>query len=267
MHIFPCLRLALRHNHVGFATRLLTEHRVDRFAFASACVSYDDPTSLGFVVDAIPGMLLERLAAMSASQMAINCLRLLLENKAPWPPYSLLHPTKENRLDMLELVLQHSRQWCPKVPTLAACLGHTRFLMRIFDAGCPMWTRASDDQEACKMIPGSRIIEKFHLWQRDAETRLDFCLMVSSDLVVSGPVLLYAAQKGAPLTPRMEMRLWVVRLRALALAGCFHRAARLGRGPGPHARKWVAMGQVPPEIVERIATLARISIRAVDLVA
>jgi hypothetical protein len=94
----------------------------------------------------------------------------------------------------------------------------------------------------------------------------DWTLVVSSDLVRSGPVLLFAAQKRAPLTPRMQRMLWEVRRRALALAGCFHRAARLSRGPGPDSRKWDAMGRVPPEIIQQIATLGKISIVARDFV-
>jgi hypothetical protein len=39
-----------------------------------------------------------------------------------------------------------------------------------------------------------------------------------------------------------------------------------GRGPPRHARKLKAMGHVPVEIVERIATLAKLNIVAVDLV-
>ncbi len=82
----------------------------------------------------------------------------------------------------------------------------------------------------------------------------------------SGPVLLYAAQKGARLTPRMQGMLRDVRSQALALADCFHRAARLSRGPGAAAQEWQAMGKGPVEIIQNIATLARISIAAVDLV-
>lgn len=91
-------------------------------------------------------------------------------------------------------------------------------------------------------------------------------MLVSSNLECSGPVLLYATQVGATLTPRMEGMLAEVRRRALALAGCFHRAAHLSRGRGRSASKWRAMGQVPVEIVMCIATLARISIAVVDLV-
>jgi hypothetical protein len=94
----------------------------------------------------------------------------------------------------------------------------------------------------------------------------DWGLVVSSDLVRSGPVLLYAAQKGAPLTPRMRGMLGEVRDRALALAGCFHRAAGLRRAPGVEGRRWKAMGRVPIELIQKIATLARISIVAKDLV-
>ncbi len=89
---------------------------------------------------------------------------------------------------------------------------------------------------------------------------------MSSELVRSSPVLLLAAQKGAPLTPRMEGMLGEVRRRARALAGCFHRATRLSGAPEASARKWDAMGRVPVELVERIATLAKISIVVRDLV-
>jgi hypothetical protein len=94
----------------------------------------------------------------------------------------------------------------------------------------------------------------------------DWSLVVSSDLVRSGPVLLYAAQKGAPLTLGMEWMLGEVRRRALALASCFQRATNLSQEPGPHARKWKAMGKVPVEIIHNIATLAKISIVVFDLV-
>jgi hypothetical protein len=59
----------------------------------------------------------------------------------------------------------------------------------------------------------------------------------------------------------MEVMLWVdvVRLRGRALAGSFHRVACLARGAGAYARKWVAMGWVPVDMVERIAILGRIS--------
>jgi hypothetical protein len=92
-------------------------------------------------------------------------------------------------------------------------------------------------------------------------------LVVSSDLLSSGPVLLFAAEKGAPMTPRMKGMLREVQRRALALSCCFNRAARLGRRRGKAGREWKAMGKVPREIVDCIATLAKISIAATDLVA
>jgi hypothetical protein len=81
--------------------------------------------------------------------------------------------------------------------------------------------------------------------------------VVSSDLVRSGPVLLYAAQKGAPLTLRMQGMLKNVRRRALALAGCFHRAARLSRGRAWRSHKWAAMARVPPEIIQQIGNTGK----------
>jgi hypothetical protein len=98
-----------------------------------------------------------------------------------------------------------------------------------------------------------------HSWE-------DWTLFVSSDLVRSGPVLLYAAQKGIALTPRMEGMLGKVRRRALALAGCFYRASRLSQGTEGGSHEWDAMGRLPIEVIERIATLGKISIVAGDLV-
>ncbi len=261
---FPLLRRSLLNKHVEMARRLVSEQGLDCEEFARYCLAYDDTTSLGFVVHALSGLSLTRLAGSAALRESVKCLHLLLETGALWDPYYLLFPTDRNHLDVLEVVLQHSREWCPKVRTLATCIGRTRFLMRIFEAGCPTWASAVDDEPRGDAGPWG--IPARALWERNGPSRLDWCLLVSSDLVVSGPVLLYAAQKGAPLTPRMEGMLGEVRRRALALAGCFHQAARLARRPGLHARKWAAMGRVPPEIVERIATLARTSIRAVDLV-
>jgi hypothetical protein len=57
-----------------------------------------------------------------------------------------------------------------------------------------------------------------------------------------------------------------VRRRAQALARCFYRAARLGRGHGAAAQKWDSVGRVPVGIVEIIATIARISIGAVEYI-
>jgi hypothetical protein len=94
----------------------------------------------------------------------------------------------------------------------------------------------------------------------------DGTLVLSSDLARSGLVLLYAAQKGAPLTPRMQGMLADVRRRALTVACCFYRASRLGQAPGAHARKFRAMGQVPMEIISRILTMAKLSIVELDLV-
>jgi hypothetical protein len=98
------------------------------------------------------------------------------------------------------------------------------------------------------------------------ESHQENSIVVSSDLVRSGLVLLFAAQKGLPLTPRMVRMLGDVRGRVQTLAGCFHRATRLRRGPGPDARKWDAIGGVPIDIIQRSATMARISIAVVDLI-
>jgi hypothetical protein len=201
------------------------------------------------------------LARISAHGTCAECLRLVLEYGPCWSPESLLSAARDNDLDVLDVVIKYSTEWDPSVPGFAACAGNTRFLMCAFEAGCPVWTSARDGE------PGQNGAPSYY---PHGQTRLagleDWSLVVSSDLAISGPVLLYAAQKGAPLTLRMRKMLREVRGRALALAGCFHRSLALSRAPGVRACKWKAMGQVPVEIVERIATLAKLSIAVRDLV-
>jgi hypothetical protein len=262
------MRVAVHRGNVGFAERMLSETHLNPSSFARDVLCYDDVVSLRFILGAAPGIDLEVICGSSALEKSIKCLRLLLKNGAAWNPYYLPFAARDNRLDILDLVLPLTKEWSPLVPTVAACLGHVRFLMRAFEAGCPVWV-CTNDGEPTEVI-GMYGLPWFYPVGRAKPKRLeklgDWCLLVSSDLVVSGPVLLYAAQKGVPLTPRMLGMLGEVRGRALALAGCFQKASRLGRGPTKRARKWQAMGRVPTDIVERIATLARISIAAVGLV-
>jgi hypothetical protein len=264
----PYMRVALQRGNVEFAERFLLETHLKSSRFARDVVQYDDAVSLSFILRAAPGMDLKVISGFAGMEKSIRCLRFLLKNGATWDPSQLRFAARDNRQDILDLVLPLTKQWSPLVPTVAACLGHVRFLMRVFDAGCPTWTCANDGEPM--KVMGTFGLPWFYPVGRAKPKRLDalggWCLLVSSDLVVSGPVLLYAAQKGAPLTPRMHGMLGEVRGRALALAGCFRKASRPGRGPTKRARKWQAMGRVPTEIVERIATLARISIVALDLV-
>ncbi len=234
--------------------------------FKRFCALRDEAASLSYMLRTAPAPhLLERLCDWSAITKSAACLGLLLEMGAPWTPGSLLYAPRDNRLDVLEVVLKHSLEWCPILPSTAAAAGNVHFLMRAFDAGCPIWTRVQDGEPRIDCggwiapalhIPGQYMLDLVEHWS----------LVVSSDLVRSGPVLLLAAQKGIPLTPRMEGMLGEVRRRALALACCFHRATRLSRAPGAAARKWDAMGRVPVEIIQSIATLGRVSIVAVDVV-
>jgi hypothetical protein len=168
---------------------------------------------------------------------------------------------------------------------MAACLGHVRLLMRMLESGCPICTTAADGEPCLKgndfHFPGY-----YPPGRKASSSQPDLTLVVSSDLVRSGPVLLLAAQKGAPLTLRMLKMLREVRRRALALAGCFHRAARPRRVGGAHtydvggrvsssrardrmsscrANEWDAMGRVPIELIQNIATLARLSVVAREL--
>jgi hypothetical protein len=235
----------------AFAFRLLAEQNVVPQEFALHCVSADDAVALRFMLCfcfAYPLADEGDLVRWAAIFGRRRCLRVLLELDAPWDPINMTHLAGNNCLDTLEVFLDARKDapWCPVVPTIAANLGNVRFLRMIADAGCPLWTSASD-RGTCLTAP-------------------ERTLVVSSDILSSGPVLLFAAEKGCPLTPRMKSTLREVRRRALALACCFHKATRLSRGPGKAALRWAAMGKVPRELVERIATLARISIAAHDLV-
>jgi hypothetical protein len=217
------------------------------------------------MLDTAPNQRLDLLCDSAAVGGRVNIIRTLLEYGAPWSPASWFIACRDSRFDILEIVLEHSREWSPLVPGVAGAAGNVRFLRRIFEAGCPGWTRAMDG-EPCLSAAGY-VSPSVYLPAKDCWVDFrDWSLVVSSDLVRSGPVLLLAAQRGVPLTIRMAGMLWEVRCRVLALAGSFHRAARLSRAPGADARKWDAMGRVPVEIIQAIATLARISIVAVDLV-
>jgi hypothetical protein len=105
---------------------------------------------------------------------------------------------------------------------------------------------------------------------READLRLGFVAATTQIIRPGGERARTAVRRAEgrlpDATPRMQGMLGEVRRRALALAGCFCKASRLARGPTGRAWKWKAMAQVPVEIVERIATLAKISIVAVDFV-
>jgi hypothetical protein len=265
LDLYRCLAAALRHGNEDFAKRLLAERQVIASDFSNFCAVYDEEPALSYMLRTAPAPDLRALCDCAARRKSLACLRMLLDMGAPWNPRSLLYAARDRRLDVVEVVLKHSKDWCPLLPSVAGAAGNVRFLMSVFDAGCPVWTRVQDGDP--RIDSGGLISPALYI---AGQHRLDlvqhWSLVASPDLVCSGPVLLLAAQKGAPLTLRMEGMLGEVRRRTLALAGCFHRAACLSRAPGAAARKWDAMGRVPVEIVQSIATLARLSIVAVDLV-
>jgi hypothetical protein len=264
--VWLCLRLALRRGNVGFVKHVFVDYFGTAQKFARLCLRRDDPVGLQLLLDAAsPHVELRLLAHMSTMCSAPQCLRVLFDNGVPWNPWRLRYPAAHNNFSILEVVLQHTNEWVPSVPGIAGCLGHVRFLMRIFEAGCPVWAAALDGEPERWLDHGH--IPMFFMAGQVLPVRFsDSSLVVAPDLVRSGPVLLYAAQKGVCLTPRMEGMLGEVRRRALALAGCFHRASRLSQTEGAAAEMWLAMGLVPVEIVTRIATLAKLSIVDVDLV-
>jgi hypothetical protein len=143
---YSYIRLAVHRGNVEFAKQLLDDMPMQPFRFAEDCLRHEDVVSLQFVLGAVPGLDLEVLCRLAGFDKAVVCLRFLLERGVPWNHYSLLYPARDNRLDILELVLPLTNEWCPLVPTVAACVGHVRFLMRVFDAGCPTWARANDGE-------------------------------------------------------------------------------------------------------------------------
>jgi hypothetical protein len=263
--LYPCISLALSHGHVDFAERLLADRQVSASEFMHYCTCNDKVPALQYMLGNGHDRDLAGLCLLAAERGSVGCLRMLLDIGAPWDPEGLLYASRDNWLDVLDVVLDQNREWSPGVPSLPSSAGNMRFLMRVFNAGCPIWTRAQDGEP--HMSCNGFIFRRLYLPAEDRSVPVEeLSLVVPSDLVYSGPVLLLAAQKGAPMTPRMEGMLVEVRRRALALAGCFHRAACLSRAPGAAARKWDAMGHVPVELVQSIATLARLSIVAVELV-
>jgi hypothetical protein len=123
------------------------DRAVPASCLAAECIwLLNDPLSLKFVMGLAPALDRKLLVSIAAYRSSIGCLRLLLEHGAPWDPADLVYAAGWNELALLEVVLQHSKEWSAKVPTAAASAGHVRFLMRIFDAGCPMWTSAHDGE-------------------------------------------------------------------------------------------------------------------------
>jgi hypothetical protein len=135
-----------------------------------------------------------------------------------------------------------------------------------------VWTSAIDKDPSDACGPTRTWYGVYLFWglEEDGESKAyeldDWTLMVPSDLELSGPVLLLAARKGVPLTPRMQGMLGEVQRRALAFVGSFHMASRLSRAPGAGAPEWEAMARMPVDVLKSIATLAKLSIAAVELV-
>ncbi len=257
----------LREGSVKFARHLFSNHPATALHFAEECIEAHDTLALQIVISAIPDNANHMLVLETIFLNDIRCLRVLLDSGVRFMEVDLLAVAVFSRhLDILELMLEHGFDWSPALPGQAACAGKVRFLMRIFEAGCRRWVSAIDGEPV--FVGGCVALNSFVPVGQQAPQRLpDWTLVVSSNLVLSGPVLLFAAQMvvGLELTPRMKLMLADVRRRAVALALCFHRAARLWETPEAPAY-WGAMGRVPLEVVQNIATLARISISAVDLV-
>jgi hypothetical protein len=274
MHVSWCRQLvriihsAIRRRKVDFARRLLSEaDPYYAYEFACDCIRRNDAASLRFTLETCPRGNRSGLFSKAGRAKSVACFHILLEHGTrPCRPFYLYDAARDNSLDFLEAVLRANQEIRPRITGEASGAGNVRFLMRLSEARCPI--RVARDGEPAETYPQWR--KCIGLFVPHGSDRLEAheegSLVVSSDLVRSGPVLLYAAQKGVPLTPRMVQMLGDVRRRAQTLAGCFHRATRLSRGLGPHAREWHAMGGVPIELIQRIATMARISIAVVDLI-
>lgn len=258
---YPCLQLALHSGKQYFADLLAAGiHRPSAQEFAIHCFGEDDLLSFQWVLQMAPQLGRNPLVKYAADRGSVGCLKYLLQSGVTWDPAAFLFPAWRNKLDILQAGLPYSTEWHPQLPGVAAYAGNVRFLIRIFDAGCPVWKCAQDCGPSSCGFFGAR-------WGFQDKALAPWTLVVSSDLVRSGPVLLLAAQKGATLTPLMTEMVTEVRARALALAGCFYKADHLSQEEGAAAKAWEAMGRVPPDIIMSIATLAKLSIVVRDLVA
>ncbi len=179
----------------------------------------------------------------------------------------LVYAVVKNCIKTLDVVMQHRHELAPIVMVAATCLASVRFWMQLHNHLIPTWNVVSDIEPS--NISWMYCLEAFSpIGDAPPSVIGASTLVVSSDLVCSGPLLLYAAERGVDLTARMTAMLREVRHRALALTVCFHVARRLSQAPGAAARNWSAMGRVYADqrIMARIATLARISIAQRDLV-
>ncbi len=242
-------------------------------SFGLYCIEQCDATNLKYTIDvvieahrprcrAVPHMDLGHLVYEAARVGSLECLRLLFkEYEVQWDPRWLTHPCHNNRLDVLEILLSHKKphdDWCPRLASVAAVAGHFRVLERIFRADCPVWEQARDHGPYNTLY-----MDEGHVYNPEIGRCLpmeDWTLVVPPDPARSVPVLLYALQKGVPLTPRMLEAVGEARRRAQAFAECFYKAQKLSQQPGVGALRYKSMAGVPVEIMGRIATLAKISI-------
>jgi hypothetical protein len=261
--VYPCVRIVLHKGDMGFIQQLFMNHHWIALAFGKMCIVKRDSDSLQVAVMQAVGVDLSNLMDQAIQCDRVDCLRVLCEFGAPVENRHLLTAACYNRLNCLEVVLGHNPPPCPILQSQAACGGHVRFLMRIFrpDAGWSVWNTAIDGNPVVAgvdWLPGYfRLVGEQCVYLPFTPGSL---VVSSSNLYCSGPVLLYAAQLRVRLTPLMEAMLQDVRARALALTGCFPKAAHLSHAPGPEASKWNAMARVPTDLIKSIATLARISI-------
>jgi hypothetical protein len=268
---YNCICLALHNGHVNFAQAAAVDWQpqIDKQVldnFIIDCVQNDD-TVLGDFLQVLPWVvhwmgLYDWLVRLAAKHTAPSCLQLALNNGAIFSSRNLIYGVRKNCIRTLDVVLAGQVPIDLIVLLMATSPGRVQLVKRLLTAGCPTWDSATDE-DACNVgwiFGHEELTGDVH---GPAEFR-GLTLVVANDIVRAGPMLLLAAQKGAPLTARMQGMLGEVRRRAQAVAWSFHRATSLGQVPG--GAPWAAMGWVPLELVMRIATLARVSLVVNDLV-
>jgi hypothetical protein len=236
--------------------------------FAVYCIRHDDALGLMLFLQMHPPppprLSQSNVARLCAKYTAHQCLDFVLPLGAPWIGNDLVHAVVQNCIETLDVVVRHRHEVAHTVMVAATCLARVRFWMRLHYLHIPTWNVVSDSEPSD--ISWTYCLEAFSSINNAPPSVIgELTLVVSSDLVCSGPLLLYAAERGVDLTARMTAMLREVRHRALALTGCFHVARRLSQAPGAAARNWSAMGRVNAD-QRIIATLARISIAQRDLV-
>jgi hypothetical protein len=102
---------------------------------ARLSVVLHDAVALQFALGFASSLDFPYLIRLATSYHQIDCFPALLKSGASWDPDGLLYAATDKRLDVLEVVLRHSKDWSPRLPGQAAMAGNFRFLMRSLRLG------------------------------------------------------------------------------------------------------------------------------------